>query len=61
VTGIESAGLQALAAALPPRDVTVALVTQPYRLETNPRAASEASLDLAWTTVWRPRPTWACR
>jgi len=30
----------------------VALVTQPYRLEGNPGAAGEASLDLAWTAVW---------
>jgi predicted alpha/beta-hydrolase family hydrolase len=51
-TGIESADLQALAGALPPRDVTVALVTQPYRVAANPRAADEASLDLAWTAVW---------
>src|ERR1022692_1088446 len=51
-TGIESADLQALAGALPSRDVTVALVTQPYRLEANPGAPSEASLDLAWTAVW---------
>jgi uncharacterized protein len=52
VTGIESADLQALAGALPLRDVTVALVTQPHRLEANPGAAGEASLDLAWTAVW---------
>ena len=52
VTGIESADLQALAGALPRLDVTVALVTQPYRLEANPGAAGEASLDLAWTAVW---------
>jgi uncharacterized protein len=51
-TGIESADLQALAAALPLRGITVALVTQPYRLEANPAAADEASLDLAWTAVW---------
>lgn len=51
-TGIESADLQALATALPPQGVTVGLVTQPYRLERNPRAADRASLDLAWTTVW---------
>jgi uncharacterized protein len=51
-TGTESADLQALAAALPRRDITVALVTQPYRLEANPRAADEASLDQAWTAVW---------
>jgi predicted alpha/beta-hydrolase family hydrolase len=51
-TGIESADLQALADALPPRGITVGLVTQPYRLEANPGAAGEASLDLAWTAVW---------
>ena len=51
-TGVESADLQALAAALPPRDITVGLVTQPYRFEKNPRAAGEKSLDLAWTAVW---------
>jgi len=51
-TGIESADLQALAGALPSRNVTVGLVTQPYRLEVNPGAAGEAALDLAWTAVW---------
>ena len=51
VTGIESADLQALADALPRRDITVGLVTQPYRLEANPGAAGEASLDRAWTAV----------
>jgi uncharacterized protein len=51
-TGIESPDLQALAGALPPRGITVALVTQPYRLDANPGAADEASLDLAWTAVW---------
>jgi predicted alpha/beta-hydrolase family hydrolase len=44
VTGIESADLQALAAALPPRGVTVALVTQPYRLEANPGAVLATSM-----------------
>lgn len=38
--------------ALPPRGVTVALVTRPYRVDANPSAASETSLDLAWTAVW---------
>jgi uncharacterized protein len=52
VTGIEAADLQALADALPRRGITVGLVTQPYRLEANPGAAGEASLDLAWTAVW---------
>ena len=52
-TGIEAPDLQALAAALPPRGITVALVTQPYRHEGNPRVADENSLDRAWTAVWR--------
>lgn len=52
VTGIESADLLALADALPRRDITVGLVTQPYRLEANPGAAGEASLDRVWTAVW---------
>jgi uncharacterized protein len=51
-TGIEAADLQALADALPRRGVPVALVTQPYRLDANPSAADEGSLDLAWTAVW---------
>ena len=51
-TGIEAADLQALADDLPRRGATVALVTQPYRLEGNPGAADDASLDLAWTAVW---------
>ena len=51
-TGVESDDLQALAGALPPRGLTVGLVTQPYRLEGNPGAAGEASLDRAWTAVW---------
>jgi uncharacterized protein len=52
VTGIDSPDLQALADALPRRGVAVGLVTQPYRLEGNPGAADERSLDLAWTAVW---------
>jgi uncharacterized protein len=51
-TGIESADLQALADVLPRQGVTVALVTQPYRLEANQGAADEASLDAAWTALW---------
>jgi predicted alpha/beta-hydrolase family hydrolase len=50
-TGVEAADLQALADALPRRGVTVALVTQPYRLAANRRAADEASLDAAWTAL----------
>jgi predicted alpha/beta-hydrolase family hydrolase len=51
-TGVEAADLQALAAVLPEHGITVALVTQPYRVESNPRVADEASLDSAWKAVW---------
>jgi predicted alpha/beta-hydrolase family hydrolase len=51
-TGIESADLQAVASALPPRDIAVALVTQPYRLSGSGRGSDEASLDVAWRHVW---------
>jgi predicted alpha/beta-hydrolase family hydrolase len=51
-TGVEADDLQALAAALPAHGFTVVLVTQPYRVEGNPRAADPASLDRAWTDVW---------
>jgi predicted alpha/beta-hydrolase family hydrolase len=51
-TGVEAADLQALAGALPKAGITVALMTQPYRIEHNPRAASEAALDQAWRAVW---------
>ena len=51
-TGIEADDLQALAKALPPHGITVALVTQPYRQENNPRAADEPSLDAAWNALW---------
>jgi hypothetical protein len=51
-TGVEAADLQALAAALPAHGFSVVLVTQPYRVEGNPRVADPASLDRAWTAVW---------
>jgi predicted alpha/beta-hydrolase family hydrolase len=51
-TGVEAADLQALAATVPAHGFTVVLVTQPYRVEDNPRAADPASLDQAWTTAW---------
>jgi predicted alpha/beta-hydrolase family hydrolase len=53
-TGVEAPDLQAIAAALPPRGITVALVTQPYRLARglDLRASDEASLDTAWRAVW---------
>jgi predicted alpha/beta-hydrolase family hydrolase len=53
-TGIEAPDLQALAAVLPPRGVTIALITQPYRLARGRSSgASDArSLDVAWRAVW---------
>lgn len=52
VIGIEAADLQAIAAALPPRDMTVALMTQPYQVSGSAEGRDEASLDLAWRAVW---------
>jgi predicted alpha/beta-hydrolase family hydrolase len=49
---VEATDLQALAQALPPLGFTVILVTQPYRVESNPRVADEQSLDRAWTAIW---------
>jgi predicted alpha/beta-hydrolase family hydrolase len=51
-TGVESPDLQAIATVLPPRDVAVALVTQPYRLSGGFEGSDEPSLDLAWQHVW---------
>jgi hypothetical protein len=51
-TGVEAADLQALARALPPIGITVALVTQPYRIERDHRVADERSLDTAWSAIW---------
>jgi predicted alpha/beta-hydrolase family hydrolase len=51
-TGVESADLQAIARVLPPRDIAVALVTQPYRLFGGFQGSDEASLDIAWRHVW---------
>jgi uncharacterized protein len=51
-TGVEAADLQALAVVLPRRGITVALVTQPYRVEGDPKASDEASLDSAWKALW---------
>ena len=50
-TGVEAGDLQAIAAALPPIGIAVALVTQPYRLNGG-RGSDEPSLDLAWKSVW---------
>jgi uncharacterized protein len=51
-TGVEATDLQALAAVLPRHGTTVALLTQPYRVEGNPRVADQASLDSVWKAVW---------
>ncbi len=50
-SGIETPDLQALAAALPERGVTVVLMEQPWRV-TGGRWASSEVLDHAWATVW---------
>jgi hypothetical protein len=51
-TGVEAADLQALARVLPTVGISVALMTQPYRVEHNPRASGEAALDEAWRAIW---------
>jgi predicted alpha/beta-hydrolase family hydrolase len=51
-TGVEASDLQGLARELPPLGITVVLVTQPYRVEGDPRVADEPSLDRAWAAVW---------
>jgi predicted alpha/beta-hydrolase family hydrolase len=51
-TGVEAMDLQALARGLPPLGITVVLVTQPYRVDGNPKVADEQSLDRAWTAIW---------
>ena len=56
-TGIDAPDLQAIAAGLPPLGITVALITQPYRLARAPRVrgrqlSDERSLDTAWRAVW---------
>jgi uncharacterized protein len=51
-TGVEAPDLQALAAALPPHGVTVALVTQPYRMSRTSSGSDPASLDAAWSALW---------
>jgi len=51
-TGVEAPDLQALAAALPEHGVSVALVTQPYRISRTRVGPDQASLDAAWKAVW---------
>lgn len=50
--GIEARDLQALAAALPGRGVTVALVEQPWRVAGRKLAPAPRTLDAAWTALW---------
>ncbi|WP_066955364.1 alpha/beta family hydrolase [Streptomyces lushanensis] len=50
--GIEARDLQALAAALPPLGVTVALVEQPWRVAGRRVAPAPRTLDTAWRALW---------
>jgi hypothetical protein len=50
--GIDAVDLDALAAALPERAVTVALVEQPWRVAGKKIAPAPKTLDAAWTAVW---------
>lgn len=49
--GIEAADLQALARALPPLGITVALVEQPWRVAGRRLAPAPKTLDLGWLPV----------
>ncbi|MBY8888233.1 hydrolase [Streptomyces sp. PTM05] len=50
--GIEARDLVALAAALPPLGITVALVEQPWRVAGKKLAPAPRTLDAAWTALW---------
>lgn len=50
--GIEARDLQALAAALPPLGVTVALVEQPWRVAGKKMAPAPKTLDTGWRALW---------
>ncbi|MER6198691.1 alpha/beta family hydrolase [Streptomyces sp. NPDC001586] len=50
--GIEARDLQALAAALPARGITVALVEQPWRVAGKKVAAAPKVLDEGWRALW---------
>ncbi|KJS53948.1 hydrolase [Streptomyces rubellomurinus subsp. indigoferus] len=49
--GVEARDLVALAAALPPRGITVALVEQPWRVAGRKVAPAPRTLDLGWRPV----------
>ncbi|WP_059013388.1 alpha/beta hydrolase family protein [Streptomyces specialis] len=50
--GVEAPDLRTLAAALPARGVTVALVEQPWRVAGRKLAPAPRTLDAAWTALW---------
>ncbi|GCD34997.1 hypothetical protein OEIGOIKO_02738 [Streptomyces chrestomyceticus JCM 4735] len=50
--GIEARDLRALAAELPARGYTVALVEQPWRVAGKKLAPAPKTLDTAWTALW---------
>ncbi|MFK4109176.1 alpha/beta family hydrolase [Streptomyces sp. NPDC002176] len=50
--GIEARDLQALAAALPPHGVSVALVEQPWRVAGRKVAPAPKTLDTGWRGLW---------
>jgi predicted alpha/beta-hydrolase family hydrolase len=50
--GVEARDLAALAAALPPLGVTVALVEQPWRVAGRKLAPAPKTLDAGWTALW---------
>ncbi|MFE9635932.1 alpha/beta family hydrolase [Streptomyces sp. NPDC006463] len=50
--GVEARDLQALAAALPARGITVALVEQPWRVAGKKVAAAPKVLDEGWRALW---------
>ncbi|MBY8881706.1 alpha/beta hydrolase family protein [Actinacidiphila acidipaludis] len=50
--GIEARDLAALAAALPPRAVSVALVEQPWRVAGRRLAPAPKTLDAGWAGLW---------
>ncbi|MEW2524697.1 alpha/beta family hydrolase [Streptomyces sp. NPDC047071] len=50
--GIEARDLQAIAAALPPHGVTVALVEQPWRVAGKKVAPAPKTLDTGWRGLW---------
>ncbi|MER6049405.1 alpha/beta family hydrolase [Streptomyces sp. NPDC001793] len=50
--GIEARDLRALAAALPARGYTVALVEQPWRVAGRKLAPAPKTLDAGWTALW---------